>query len=86
MEFTHSIKEELSLICGCSLVTNPSAFASVSVSYCVPLKGCDLCCTRAVDSNMLSLLAKMNETWQNLWNYHVEYILDLRVGYIIYLK
>ncbi|XP_022848519.1 uncharacterized protein LOC111370853 [Olea europaea var. sylvestris] len=31
VEFTHSIKEELSLICGCSLVTNPSAFASVSI-------------------------------------------------------
>ncbi|CAI9784292.1 unnamed protein product [Fraxinus pennsylvanica] len=31
VEFTHSIKEELSLICGCSLVTHPSAFASVSI-------------------------------------------------------
>ncbi|KAL0342373.1 UNVERIFIED_CONTAM: hypothetical protein Scaly_1899900 [Sesamum calycinum] len=31
MELTHSVKEELNLICGCALVTHPSAFASVSV-------------------------------------------------------
>ncbi|GFP78681.1 hypothetical protein PHJA_000011700 [Phtheirospermum japonicum] len=31
MELTHSLKEELNLICGCSLVTHPSAFASVAV-------------------------------------------------------
>ncbi|CAI9757113.1 unnamed protein product [Fraxinus pennsylvanica] len=31
VEFTHSIKEKLSLICGCSLATHPSAFASVSL-------------------------------------------------------
>ncbi|XP_027062129.1 uncharacterized protein [Coffea arabica] len=30
-EFTHSLKEELSLICGCALVDRPSAFASVSL-------------------------------------------------------
>ncbi|KAL3821270.1 hypothetical protein ACJIZ3_007175 [Penstemon smallii] len=31
MELTHSLKEELNLICGCALVTHPSAFASLSV-------------------------------------------------------
>ncbi|KAK6132542.1 hypothetical protein DH2020_033751 [Rehmannia glutinosa] len=31
MELTHSVKEELNLICGCALVTHPSAFASVAV-------------------------------------------------------
>ncbi|KAI3457611.1 hypothetical protein Pfo_014274 [Paulownia fortunei] len=31
MELTHSVKEEVNLICGCALVTHPSAFASVSV-------------------------------------------------------
>ncbi|KAL0320592.1 UNVERIFIED_CONTAM: hypothetical protein Sradi_5320700 [Sesamum radiatum] len=31
MELTHSVKEELNLICGCALVTHPSAFASISV-------------------------------------------------------
>ncbi|KAL3636934.1 hypothetical protein CASFOL_019233 [Castilleja foliolosa] len=31
MELTHSLKEELNLICGCAFVTNPSAFASVAV-------------------------------------------------------
>ncbi|KAL6553507.1 hypothetical protein OROGR_007349 [Orobanche gracilis] len=31
MELTHSVKEELNLICGCALVTHPSAFASVSI-------------------------------------------------------
>ncbi|KAG8364835.1 hypothetical protein BUALT_Bualt18G0039900 [Buddleja alternifolia] len=31
MELTHSLKEELNLICGCALVTHPSAFASISV-------------------------------------------------------
>ncbi|KAL6543332.1 hypothetical protein OROHE_010852 [Orobanche hederae] len=30
MELTHSVKEELNFICGCALVTHPSAFASVS--------------------------------------------------------
>ncbi|KAL3508789.1 hypothetical protein ACH5RR_028190 [Cinchona calisaya] len=30
-ELTHSLKEELSLICGCALVARPSAFASVSL-------------------------------------------------------
>ncbi|KAK6132591.1 hypothetical protein DH2020_033693 [Rehmannia glutinosa] len=30
MELTHSVKEELNLICGCALVTHPSAFASVA--------------------------------------------------------
>lgn len=33
MEVTHSVKDELNLSCGCALVTRPSAFASVSVSY-----------------------------------------------------
>lgn len=33
MEVTHSVKEALNLSCGCALVTHPSAFASVSVSY-----------------------------------------------------
>lgn len=32
-ELVHSIKEELSLIGGCSLVSQPSAFASLSVSF-----------------------------------------------------
>ncbi|XP_051134970.1 uncharacterized protein LOC127254112 [Andrographis paniculata] len=31
MELTHSLKDELSLICGCAFVTHPSAYASVSV-------------------------------------------------------
>lgn len=31
-ELIHSVKEQLSLICGCALTTYPSAFASVSVS------------------------------------------------------
>ncbi|EPS57476.1 hypothetical protein M569_17341 [Genlisea aurea] len=32
MEVTHSVREELSLVCGCALLSaNPSAFASVSV-------------------------------------------------------
>ncbi|CAA0808720.1 Unknown protein [Striga hermonthica] len=31
MELTHSLKEEVNLICGCAFVTHPSAFASVSV-------------------------------------------------------
>lgn len=31
-ELIHSIKEKLSLICGCALTTYPSTFASVSVS------------------------------------------------------
>lgn len=30
-ELIHSVKEEVSLICGCALVAHPSAFASVSV-------------------------------------------------------
>ncbi|XP_048321402.2 uncharacterized protein LOC107432613 [Ziziphus jujuba] len=30
-ELIHSVKEQLSLICGCSLVTPPSAFASISI-------------------------------------------------------
>ncbi|KAK2993425.1 hypothetical protein RJ640_004299 [Escallonia rubra] len=30
-ELIHSVKEELSLICGCALMTHPSAFASVSL-------------------------------------------------------
>ncbi|KAA8526745.1 hypothetical protein F0562_009026 [Nyssa sinensis] len=30
-ELIHSMKEELSLICGCALMTHPSAFASISV-------------------------------------------------------
>ncbi|KAL6561722.1 hypothetical protein OROMI_017323 [Orobanche minor] len=34
MELTHSVKEELNFICGCALVTHPSAFASVSVEKC----------------------------------------------------
>ncbi|XAR56442.1 hypothetical protein NMG60_11036933 [Bertholletia excelsa] len=32
-EFIHSVNEELSLICGCSLKSHPSAFASLSVSH-----------------------------------------------------
>lgn len=31
-ELIHSLKEEVSVICGCALVTHPSAFASISVS------------------------------------------------------
>ncbi|KAL7143466.1 hypothetical protein ABFS83_08G192800 [Erythranthe nasuta] len=31
MELTHSVKEELNLICGCALATHSSAFASVAV-------------------------------------------------------
>lgn len=31
-ELIHSVKEKLSLICGCAFTTYPSAFASVSVS------------------------------------------------------
>ncbi|XP_027340373.1 uncharacterized protein LOC113853884 isoform X2 [Abrus precatorius] len=31
-ELIHSVKEKLSLICGCAFMTHPSAFASVSVS------------------------------------------------------
>ena len=32
-ELIHSVKEQLSLICGCAFVTHPSAFASISVSH-----------------------------------------------------
>lgn len=32
-ELIHSVKEQLNLICGCSFMTHPSAFASISVSY-----------------------------------------------------
>ncbi|CAI9088845.1 OLC1v1023289C2 [Oldenlandia corymbosa var. corymbosa] len=32
-ELTHSLKEEVSLTCGCSLVARPTAFASLSVIY-----------------------------------------------------
>lgn len=31
-ELIHSVKEQLSLICGCAFTTHPSAFASVAVS------------------------------------------------------
>lgn len=31
-EVVHSVREELSLICGCALATHPSAYASISVS------------------------------------------------------
>lgn len=34
-EIVHSVREELSLICGCALATHPSAYASVSVSIFV---------------------------------------------------
>ena len=33
-ELIHSLREELSVICGCALVNPPSAFASISVSFC----------------------------------------------------
>ncbi|KAK6154263.1 hypothetical protein DH2020_008511 [Rehmannia glutinosa] len=51
MELTHSVKEELNLICGCALVTHPSAFASVAVAaevgqpevmYCALVMNVDL--------------------------------------------
>ncbi|KAK8638231.1 hypothetical protein V6N13_136669 [Hibiscus sabdariffa] len=30
-EVNHTVKEDLNLICGCSLVAHPSAFASISL-------------------------------------------------------
>lgn len=33
-EVIHSMKEKLSLICGCACTSYPSAYASISVSYC----------------------------------------------------
>lgn len=32
-EVIHSIRDHLSLMCGCSLTAHPSCFASISVSY-----------------------------------------------------
>lgn len=32
-ELIHSLREEVSVICGCALVNRPSAFASISVSF-----------------------------------------------------
>lgn len=35
-EIVHSVKKHLNLMCGCSFISHPSAFASVSVSIKLP--------------------------------------------------